>query len=235
MLTYAQNFEDVMLARLFQAQSVGFYVDIGAWHPTELSVTRHFYDLGWSGINIEPIRKQNELFAAERPRDLNLCVAVTDRKGSLRFHECADDTALSTTDDDQAAALTQDGHTITSYDVETITPAEILAHCEGRTVDFLKIDVEGCEERIVRSVDWQLFRPRVLVIEATSRLRKPCIDWDHIEALRNWNAWEPLVLAAGYVFACYDGLIASTSVMKTPILPAASRFRRAYMINYSFQ
>ena len=64
MLTYAQNFEDVMLARLFQAQSVGFYVDIGAWHPTELSVTRHFYDLGWSGINIEPIRKQYELFAA---------------------------------------------------------------------------------------------------------------------------------------------------------------------------
>ena len=206
MLTYAQNFEDVMLARLFQAQSVGFYVDIGAWHPTELSVTRHFYDLGWSGINIEPIRKQYELFAAERPRDLNLCVAVTDRKGSLRFHECTDDTALSTTDDDQAAALTQDGHTITSYDVETITPAEIWAHCEGRTVDFLKIDVEGCEERIVRSVDWQLFRPRVLIVEATNRLRKPIIDWDHIEALRNWDAWEPLVLAAGYVFAYYDGL-----------------------------
>ena len=137
---------------------------------------------------------------------MNLCVAVTDRKGSLRFHECTDDTALSTTDDDQAAALTQDGHTITSYDVETITPAEIWAHCEGRTVDFLKIDVEGCEERIVRSVDWQLFRPRVLVVEATNRLKKPIIDWDHIEALRNWDAWEPLVLAAGYVFAYYDGL-----------------------------
>ena len=206
MLTYAQNFEDVMLARLFQAQSKGFYVDIGAWHPTELSVTKHFYDLGWSGINIEPIKKQYELFAAERPRDLNLCVAVTDRKGSLRFHECAGDTSLSTTDDAQAVALVQDGHTITSYDVGTITPAEILAYCEGKTVDFLKIDAEGCEERIVRSVDWQLFRPRALVIEATSRLRKPFIDWDYIEALRNWDAWEPLLLAAGYVLACYDGL-----------------------------
>src|SRR5271170_1689883 len=154
MLTFAQNFEDVMLARLFQGISSGFYVDIGAWHPTELSVTKYFYDLGWSGINLEPIRKQCELLAAQRPRDLNLCVAVADRKGLLRFHECTDDTALSTTDDAQAAALAQEGHPITSYDVEAVTPAEIVAYCQGKTVEFLKIDAEGCEERIVRSVDW---------------------------------------------------------------------------------
>jgi len=95
MLTYAQNFEDLMLARLFGEQSLGFYIDIGAWHPTELSVTKHFYDLGWSGINVEPIRKQYELFAAERPRDVNLCIAVTDRKGPLRFHECTPHLAQS--------------------------------------------------------------------------------------------------------------------------------------------
>jgi FkbM family methyltransferase len=205
MLTYAQNFEDVMLARLFGEQSVGFYIDIGAWHPTELSVTKHFYDLGWSGINVEPITKQYELFAAERPRDVNLCVAVTDRKGPLRFHECTSDTALSTIDDALAAALAKQGYEITSYDIDAVTPAEIFAYGNGKTVDFLKIDVEGCEERIVRSVDWHSFRPRVLVIEAAAKLAQS-LDWDHVEALRNWDAWEPLVLASGYMFAWYDGL-----------------------------
>jgi FkbM family methyltransferase len=205
MLTYAQNFEDVMLDRLFGEQSLGFYIDIGAWHPTELSVTKHFYDLGWSGINVEPIRKQYELFVAERPRDLNLCLAVADRKGPLRFHECTSDTALSTVDDALAAALAKRGHEITSYDIDAVTPSEIFAYCDGKTIDFLKIDAEGCEERIIRSVDWQSFRPRVLVIEAAVRLDQS-LDWDHVEALRNWDAWEPLLLASGYVFAWYDGL-----------------------------
>ena len=205
MLTYAQNFEDVMLARLFGERSSGFYIDIGAWHPTELSATKHFYDLGWSGINVEPLRKQFELFIAERPRDLNLCVAVTDHKGPLRFYECASDTSLSTIDDALAATLAKEGHEITSYTVDSVTPAEIFAHSKGKTVDFVKIDVEGCEERILRSVDWQSFRPRALVIEAAPRLNQK-LDWDHIAALRNWDVWEPLVLTNGYIFAWFDGL-----------------------------
>jgi FkbM family methyltransferase len=205
-LTYAQNFEDVMLARLFGEQSSGFYIDIGAWHPTELSVTKYFYDLGWFGINVEPIRKQYELFAAERPRDVNLCFAVTDRKGSLRFYECTSSTELSTIDNARAEALAKERYKIISYDVDAVTPGEIFAYSGGKIVDFLKIDVEGCEERILRSVDWQSFRPRVLVVEARTRLDQPSIDWDYIDALRNWDAWEPLVLANGYVFAWDDGL-----------------------------
>ena len=205
MLTYAQNFEDVMLARLFQGQSTGFYIDIGAWDPVDMSVTKHFYDLGWSGINVEPVRKQYDLFVARRQRDLNMCVAIADRKGMLRLHECADYTALSTADVTQAAMLARNGHTIRSYNVEALTLTDIAACCIGKSVDFIKIDVEGCEERIVRSTDWRTFRPRVLVIEAT-RPAAVLADWDSVEALRNWDAWEPALLTAGYLLAWYDGL-----------------------------
>ena len=54
MISFAQNFEDVILARVFQGRSAGFYVDIGAGDPVTLSVTKWFYDQGWSGINVEP-------------------------------------------------------------------------------------------------------------------------------------------------------------------------------------
>ncbi|HZY84782.1 MAG TPA: hypothetical protein VFE78_08120, partial [Gemmataceae bacterium] len=53
MISYAQNGEDVLLGRLFGGQPDGFYVDVGASDPTDLSLTRHFYERGWRGVNVE--------------------------------------------------------------------------------------------------------------------------------------------------------------------------------------
>ena len=205
MITYAQNFEDVMLARLFQGQTRGFYIDIGAWHPTLHSVTKHFYDLGWSGINVEPIQRQYQLFVQDRPRDQNLNVAVGDVAGLIRFYECTDLTSLSTANGEQVEALQRSGHEIISYEVDIITLDDIMAGCGERTIDFLKVDVEGFEEQVLRGADWHRFRPRVLLIEAT----QPAVqitDWDNVDSIRNWDAWEPLLLQFGYKFARYDGL-----------------------------
>lgn len=57
-ISYAQNGEDVVLARLFQDQLFGRYVDVGAAHPVRDSVRKHFYDLGWRGANVEGMRGQ---------------------------------------------------------------------------------------------------------------------------------------------------------------------------------
>ena len=54
MISWAQNLEDVMLARAFKGTARGYYVDVGAYDPVIDSVTRHFYEAGWHGINIEP-------------------------------------------------------------------------------------------------------------------------------------------------------------------------------------
>lgn len=222
MISYAQNFEDVMLARLFAGQDEGFYVDVGGWHPTLHSVTQHFYDRGWRGVNIEPIRAQHALFAAERPRDLNLNVAVGDAPGTVRFFECMDNTALSTASPEQAGELAKAGHAVESYEVESVTLAQVFeAHCP-LVVDFLKVDVEGFEAHVLRSNDWTRFRPRVLVIEATKPAQAPS-DWDHVEAIANWQEWEPLVLSAGYVFALFDGL--SRFYVRQEEAPLAHRLR----------
>jgi FkbM family methyltransferase len=205
MITYAQNFEDVMLERLFKDQVDGFYVDIGAWHPSLYSVTKHFYDKGWHGINVEPIRGQFELFEVDRPRDVNLNLAVSEAAGTVRFFECSDDTSLSTVSAEQAEALRQAGHTLVEYDVETTTLGEVAARFCPAVIDFLKVDVEGAEANVLQGVDWSNFRPRVLVIEAT-KPATPIKDWGDIEAIANWQEWEPLLLEKGYLFAYFDGL-----------------------------
>jgi len=53
-VSYAQNYEDVMLWRALKHIENGFYIDVGAAWPSEHSVTKLFYDEGWRGINIEP-------------------------------------------------------------------------------------------------------------------------------------------------------------------------------------
>ncbi|CAB3804050.1 FkbM family methyltransferase [Pararobbsia alpina] len=205
MLTYAQNFEDVMLARLFANQTEGFYIDVGAWHPEIHSVTKYFYDRGWRGVNVEPIRRNWQGFQETRARDVNLNVALSDRSGSLRFYECATDTALSTMDPDQAAELRRRELPVEEYDVQVLRLDDVIEQHAPSVIDFLKIDVEGAEAMVLAGLDLARHRPRVLVIEAT----KPATaidDWDRIDDIANWMRWEPSILAAGYAFAYYDGL-----------------------------
>lgn len=186
--SYAQNSEDVLLHRVFGGQQVGFYIDIGAYHPVDGSVTKAFYDRGWSGINIEP-GSVFETLAAARPRDVNLAMAVLDRKGEVAFFEDPDDRGMSHVIDATDAAGQR------SVPCDTLEGI-VADHGKGRPVDFLKVDAEGAEAAIVRSTDWRRLRPRVLVFEATR-------PWSNV--LTN-GEWEPVLLAAGYVRAYFDGI-----------------------------
>ena len=85
-ISYSQNFEDVILNRIFRHKKDGFYVDVGACHPTYDSVTKHFYDRGWTGINIEPVPEMAQLFREDRPKDINLAVAIGNTSGEIELY-----------------------------------------------------------------------------------------------------------------------------------------------------
>ena len=131
MHTYAQNFEDVMLNRLFHEQAGGFYIDVCAWDPNTHSVTKHFHNSGWHGANIEPLRSTFELFHRERPRAVTLNVAV------------GQESYLLTPDPAIADQFRARGGTVTEYMVPVVTPNEIFEPYYSGPVGFLKIDTEG--------------------------------------------------------------------------------------------
>ena len=83
-VSYARNFEDVLLWRALRGVKNGFYVDVGAAHPDTNSVTRAFYDRGWSGINVEPTVELSLRLKAARPRDINVQIALGERPESRR-------------------------------------------------------------------------------------------------------------------------------------------------------
>lgn len=185
-----------MLARVFAGQRSGFYIDVGAWHPTYDSVTRHFYDSDWSGINLEPIPQQHALFLRDRPRDTNLRVAAADTTEQRTFYDFSPAGGISTFDAATAARMRERGFACREYAVEVTTLAEICRTQAVKEVDFLKIDVEGAERQVLLGADWARVRPRVVVVEATRPM----------ETVPAHESWEPILLANGYLFAYFDGL-----------------------------
>ena len=116
--------------------------------------------------NVEPLRSKFKLFERERPRDVNLNVAVGEAPGEMQFFECMEESFLSTPDPVIADQLGARGGTVTQYTVAVVILNEIFErYCPG-LVDFLKIDIEGWEKPAIESCDWRRFRPRALVIEA---------------------------------------------------------------------
>jgi FkbM family methyltransferase len=195
-ISYAQNFEDVLLNRLFPESQSGFYIDIGACHPIDHSVTKLFYERGWHGINVEPIPALWAALAEDRKRDINLHLGLSNREGTFTFYECPNEVGSSTFSEDQAAVLRRAGHQLVERAIPVTTLARVCDQYATRAIDFLKIDVESHEREVLEGADWSRFRPRVVLVEAT----QPATS------IPSYAHWEPLLLSASYLFAFFDGL-----------------------------
>ena len=198
MISYAQNQEDVFLNRVFVQDETGFYIDIGACHPTIDSVTKHFYDKGWNGINIEPIPKMFEKLSAARPRDINLNIAISNEEGESDFFTCPDALVLSTLTPQIAQDINEAGVKTETIRIETQTLKHICTtHSpKDKTLQFMKIDVEAHEQGVLESCDFSQCRPQVVLVEATKPRTR----------ISNHEQWEHLLLEAEYLFAAFDGL-----------------------------
>lgn len=196
-VSYAQNFEDVMLWRALKHVSQGFYIDVGANSPDDDSVTRAFYEHGWRGINIEPNPEFTRQLQQRRPYDRNVQVAVGDREDVLVLNVLGN-SGLSTLDDSIAEKHVQAGWSVERQEVPVTTLAMIWKRYVpvGQDVHFLKVDVEGFEEAVLRGNDWSMYRPWVVVVEATLPMTQ----------VESYEASEQILLAANYRFAYADGL-----------------------------
>lgn len=196
-VSYAQNYEDVMLWRALGHIEKGYYIDVGAAWPDEDSVTKAFYDRGWSGINIEPNPNLQVLLQRDRPRDTNLQVAVADEEGVLMMNFIGH-TGLSTLEDSIAEQHSEQGLSVSRSEVTLTTLASICSNYVplGQPIHFLKVDVEGLEPAVLMGNDWQQFRPWIVLVEATLPMSQ----------IESHAEWEPILTGAGYTFAYADGL-----------------------------
>ena len=191
MISYASVYEDVLLWRALAPRvhhSVGFWIDAGAYDPEEASVTKAFYDHQWHGINIEPMTEQFQRLVEHRPRDINLQVLVSDHEGSEIFYRF-NNGELSTSNIEFAKRHLESGLVGERLELKTTTLTSICERYAPSDIHFLKIDIEGHEAQAIRGMDFNRFRPWILVMESTepNTLDRP-----------THHEWEGMVSAAGY-------------------------------------
>ncbi len=168
--SYSIDGEDVVLDSFYisQKNKKGFYVDIGAHHPYRFSNTAIFYKKGWRGINIEPTPNQFISFKRSRRKDINLNIGISGKHQKLIFF-MFDEPALNGFD----AEFSIDRDANSSYniidrrEIETFPLSEVLDKYlpQNQKIDFFNIDVEGLDLEILKSNDWNKYKPEYILIE----------------------------------------------------------------------
>jgi len=194
-VSHAQNYEDVMLWRALKDVRNGFYIDVGAQDPDVASVTRAFYERGWSGINIEPVPKYHAMLCRARPRDTNLMLAAGADEAERDFFEIAD-TGLSTFDPELAGKHRDAGWRSTLRRVRQRRLADIWAEHVKTAVHFLKVDAEGSEDAVLAGADLKRNRPWIILVEAVAPMTQ----------IPEHGKWERAITDADYDFVYFDGL-----------------------------
>lgn len=166
--SYSQEGEDLILRRIFENQSNGFYVDVGAHHPKRFSNTHFFYKKGWNGINIEAMVGSKELFEKIRPRDINIEKAVSNENETLTYY-IFNEPALNGFSKDLSNMRNEgtEYYVTKKIMLQTTTLEAILDKYlpENQLIDFLSIDVEGLELKVLLSNNWGKYRPRIILVE----------------------------------------------------------------------
>lgn len=185
-LSFAQGQEDAIILFLLKHIEKGFYVDVGCFHPTNLSNTWLLYQHGWRGICIDPNPGLEWLFPQQRPGDIFEAVAVSRNEGTANFylgsfgvHSSLKPSALSS------------GECI---EVKVESLQTILQRHNSPAIDVLSIDAEGAEIDILESFDWNQYHPRLVIVEYNSadkineQLQSTLINKGYnLLFINNWN------------------------------------------------
>ena len=173
-ISFSQFGEDLVILSILGMRKrleTGFYVDVGAFHPFKHSNTAllHLFH-GWKGINIDANPDSIQLFEEQRPGDVNIVAAVSDEEAEreyLRF----DHSGVNTLDPGMQQRQTRDGSPFKVKDRVMVRTRGLKDILDGLAepparIDFLNVDCEGLDLRVLRSNDWNRYRPRVIAVEA---------------------------------------------------------------------
>lgn len=137
----------------------GFYLDIGAYHPFAFNNTRWAYERGWRGMNIDPNEKSIKLFNAFRPDDININCGVSDKEEELIYY-------IKYGAEGMNSFIKEDEPSITDTKIIKLRNInDILEEHHIEKIDFMDIDAEGFDERIVSAFNWKKYSPKCVLIE----------------------------------------------------------------------
>ena len=173
----SQNREEWLIRDFFQDERDGVFLDVGAYHYRNYSNT--FYlenNLGWSGIAVEPQTQFAQGYAKYRPRTRFRAYFASDVSDKVAVLHVSDEVP-NVSSELKAFAEGDDKRDTKAREVPTITLNDLLTREGIDHVDFVSIDVELAEPKVLAGFDIARFKPRLLCIEAHPEVRQEILDY----------------------------------------------------------
>ena len=145
--SYSQHREDEFIFSMLRNKfpNINYnYVDIGAFHPSNISNTYLLYKNKFYGITFEPNEELYKLHKIFRSKDIQIQAAVNDRSGINKFYFQKVFPSLS--------SLTFND-TINNVEIKyipTLTLDNIYKSLNLKQIFFLSIDVEGNDYSVLQ-------------------------------------------------------------------------------------
>ncbi len=164
---YSQWGEDQYIKNYFKYLEKGIYLDIGCFHPYMYSNTCLLHKKGWTGVNVDINQTSIDLFNIARPKDTNLCTTIDENKKEFIMYYDDPFSPVNTLDENFYKSLKksffQNKKNLT---IQSKTFKEIinLSKVENK-IDFINIDVEGFDYNILRQIDLNEFKVKLISIE----------------------------------------------------------------------
>lgn len=174
-ISFARSGDDVQLMKLINNSIPGVYVDIGSWHPIKASNTYFFYLRNWRGICVDPNPELASVYNKFRPKDtfINAGIGRSDEELDYFMFE---ESSMNTFSQDFISTNNLQSKIIKKIQVPIFSLKEILDKNlkEGERLDFFDVDVEGFDLEVLKTNDWNKYRPKVVIVESDLNIKKDC-------------------------------------------------------------
>ena len=163
--SYSMDGEDLEIVKYFENLNNGFYVDVGCYHPVEVNNTYLLYKKNWKGINIDPNKFSIELFNFLRPDDLNYNLAISNKGGQGEFYYQKKLSKLSTLKKAIAKGVFQENFKTKKITTSRLSDLIDKTKFKNKKIDFLNVDAEGSDLDVLKSLNFNIYRPKLICVE----------------------------------------------------------------------
>jgi len=168
--SYSQFGEDLIINNFF-GNYVGKYVDVGCYHPTKYNNTALLHKKGWRGINIDLNQVSIDFFNACRTNDLNITACLSDKEEEVTIFLVSEFSPLNSANIDNSK----------NFEIKNPKKVKVRTKIFSDLVkdnfDFLNIDCEGNDYKILKTIDLKKYTPKLINIEIDLKNKKNIYDY----------------------------------------------------------
>ena len=180
---YSEHEEEWIIRDFFNDRRSGVFVDVGANHYQTHSNTYYLESaLGWTGVAIDPQTAFAEDYRRHRPGTRFFVYFVSDTSdASATLYQVKENPLVASADRgfaERAGTNAKDAaYRAQEVSVPTVRLTDLLDRLGIARFDFLSIDVELAEPKVLTGFEIGRFRPSLVCIEAHPQVRQQILDY----------------------------------------------------------